>query len=89
MNKQSEVGGWTPYRHLTPEDRALFDKVMQPILGVGYEPSAVSTQVVAGTNYKFRAIGTIIVPDMPQFHAIIKIFEPLEGEPVLISIVRE
>ena len=89
MNLQSKMGGWTPYRDLTPEDRTLFDKVMDPILGVRYEPSAVSTQVVAGTNYKFRAVGTIMVPDMPKFHAIIRIFEPLEGEPVLISIVRE
>jgi hypothetical protein len=43
MNLQSKMGGWTPCRDLTPEDRALFDKVMKPILGVGYEPSAVST----------------------------------------------
>ena len=89
MSLQSKVGEWSIYRHLTPEDRALFDKVMKSIVGVGYDPLSVSTQIVNGTNYKFRVIGTIIIPDMPQFNAIVKIHQPIEGEPVLRSITDE
>jgi len=80
------TGGFTPYRPLTAEDRALFDKVVGPIIGVSYEPTEVASQVVAGTNYKFRAIATI--PNYDTYHVVITIFVPLQGAPVLISIVR-
>jgi len=90
MSIQPEViGGWSVFRHLTPEERILFDKVMQQIIGVGYEPLSVSTQIVEGTNYRFRALGTIIIPSMSQFNATIEIQQHPKGEAILISIIRE
>jgi hypothetical protein len=81
-------GGFTHYRPLTPEDKELFDKVVGPIIGVSYEPTEVASQIVAGTNYKFRTIATL--PNYDTYHVMITIFVPLprEGEPVLVSIVR-
>jgi hypothetical protein len=82
------AGGFTNFRPLTPADRALFDKVMSSIISVTYEPTEVASQVVAGTNYKFRAIATI--PNYDTYHVVVTIFEPLpgQGDPVLVSIVR-
>lgn len=89
MSNALMPGGYTDFRPLTPEDKALFEKVMSPILGVEYEPTQVATQVVSkAINYKFRAIGTIINPSQDKFHAVITIIEPSEGDPVLESIVR-
>ena len=36
-------GGWTAFRSLTEEDKALFNKVMKVMLGVTYKPIVVAT----------------------------------------------
>ncbi|WP_421207133.1 hypothetical protein [Aeromonas enteropelogenes] len=48
------VGGWTAYHKLTAEDQAVFDQALKGFVGVQYVPFEVSTQVVAGTNYRFK-----------------------------------
>ena len=52
--EQTIPGGWTPYRPLTAEDRKVFNEAMKGFVGVTYTPNEVSTQVVAGTNYRFK-----------------------------------
>jgi hypothetical protein len=81
------LGGFTHYRPLTPKDKELFDKVMAQVIGVTYKATEVASQVVAGTNYKFRAIATI--PNYDTYYVVITIFVPLpgQGDPVLVSIV--
>ncbi|MFQ2018524.1 hypothetical protein ACK34I_15280 [Aeromonas veronii] len=59
------VGGWTAYHKLTAEDQAVFDQALKGFVGVQYVPFEVSTQVVAGTNYRFKCKGRCEqVPDM-------------------------
>jgi len=80
MSSNLIPGGWTPYRKPTAEEIALFNKVMEQIKGVRYVPTEVSSQVVAGTNYRFRADGTISNLEQTKIKVLIEIFEPLPGE---------
>ncbi|WP_163831823.1 hypothetical protein [Spartinivicinus ruber] len=55
-------------------------------MGTKYTPFAVSTQVVAGINYKFICNGESIngTPSL----AIIKVHRPLQGEPEFLTITE-
>lgn len=81
-----EFGGWTSFGPLSPESRAVFDDTTRELDGVRYVPLEVSTQVVAGMNYRFRCEATVVTPDAATSMALIEIFQPLEGPPLLIGI---
>ncbi|GAB2874395.1 hypothetical protein GCM10027044_41190 [Hymenobacter ruber] len=80
-------GGWTPYHPLTPQDQKVWDEAMHGFVGVKYTPQAVSTQVVAGTNYKFECNATM-PPSNAIWRAIVEIYAPLQGQPHVVSIHR-
>lgn len=82
------VGGWTPFRPLDAHSKAVFAKATEGLMGAKYTPKQVSTQVVSGTNYRFRCDAELVVPGAPKFTAIVEIYEPLRGEPVITRIVR-
>lgn len=81
------VGGWSPYHPLTAQDKAVFDEAMNGFVGVKYTPNAVSTQVVAGTNYRFKCTASM-PPSEVVWEAIVEIFQPLNGKPYVTGIVR-
>lgn len=83
---ESLVGGWSPYRDLTPEDRVVWNETPKP-LGVVYEPFAVSTQIVNGTNYRFKCSASMPPADV-IWEAIVEIYKPINGEPRIIGIIR-
>lgn len=81
-------GGFTEQRELTEEEMEMF----RYVTGTGdivFTPLSVSTQVVAGINYKFWCRSDN--PDTPEEnpgHCWITIFKPLpgRGDPRLVSI---
>lgn len=81
------VGGWTTYHPLTPADRQVFDEAMKGFVGVSYNPQSVSTQVVAGKNYRFRCLASM-PPAEVVWEAIVEIYQPLNGAPHITSITR-
>lgn len=81
------VGGWSPYHPLTPQDKKVFDEAMNGFVGVQYTPNTVSTQVVAGTNYRFKCTASM-PPSEVIWEAIVEIFQPLNGKPYVTGIVR-
>ncbi len=82
-------GGWTKYRDLTSEDKAVFDEALEGLIGVNYTPNSVATQVVAGVNYRFKCTATLHRPSGDtEWEVIIVIYKPLEGAPHIIEIVR-
>ncbi|WP_321470969.1 hypothetical protein [Halarcobacter sp.] len=87
MAENTMPGGWSEYHDLTAEDRAVFYEALEGFVGVNYIPSVVSTQVVAGMNYKYKCIASIPPSDV-NWETIIEIFEPLEGKPHIVSIAR-
>ena len=86
-NAETLLGGWTPYHKLTAEDRAVFDEAMKGLIGVTYTPEEVSTQVVAGTNYRFKCTASM-PPSEVVWEAIVEIYAPLTGSPVVTGITR-
>ncbi len=79
----SAVGSYTEDRDITAEERDMFDKVIAGLdTTKTYEPLQVATQVVAGTNYRFK----VAVDDNgTKYDAHIVIYQPLEGDPEFVS----
>lgn len=86
-NQENPIGGWTPYHELTAEDKKVFEQAIKNILGVKYTPKMVSTQVVAGVNYRFRCDATV-PPSYAIWEAIVEIYKPLNGDPYVTGIIR-
>ena len=79
------VGGWTLpsaiSSTLTAEERAIFDKAVEGITGVGYDPVAViATQGVSGTNRAYLCRGTLVTPGGGQCWSIVTVYENLRGD---------
>ncbi|AXG75220.1 hypothetical protein DVK85_04160 [Flavobacterium arcticum] len=85
--KPHVVGGWSAYHKLTPEDQKVFNEAMKGFVGVKYTPQSVSTQVVAGMNYRFKCIASM-PPSEVEWEAIVEIFRPLNGAPYITGIIR-
>ena len=84
------TGGWTPSAspEITEENKALFDKGMETLLGVDYVPVAyLGSQVVAGTNHCFLAQATVVIPDAQPSYKLVYLYEDLEGNVNVLSIV--
>lgn len=88
METNANPGGWTSFRPLTSEDKDVFNKALNGLVGVGYEPLLVATQVVAGINYRFFCNAKVVYPNAPYYAAIILIFKPLQGDAHITSIQR-
>lgn len=77
------VGGFTSFREIQEEEKALFEKCLRNLVGVGRVPLAVATQVVNGVNYAFLCNSQVIIPDPVPYNELVIIYKPLEGEPIL------
>jgi hypothetical protein len=86
-NNETIVGGWTAYNAITPAEREVFNKAMEGFVGVSYLPSAVSTQVVAGMNYRFKCEASM-PPSEVLWEAIVEIYQPLKGIPHITNITK-
>ncbi len=87
-SKETIVGGWSAYGPVTAEDRKIFDEALNGFVGVHYDPQSVSTQVVAGVNYRFKCTAST-PPAEVIWEAIVEIYAPLGGKkPHIVSITR-
>ncbi len=83
------LGGWTASEafEITDENKALFDKATEKLLGVDYVPVAyLGSQVVAGTNHCFLAQATVVAPDAQPAFKLVFICEKLDGSVELLGI---
>lgn len=84
------AGGWsvTESPELTDEAQAAFDKAMEELVGVNYEPLALlGTQVVAGMNYCILCEATVVYPDATPYYALVYVYQDLEGGAAITNIV--
>lgn len=88
MEKQNPVGAWTPNRPLEDEDLKVFEQAINGLVGVQYTPLEVSTQLVAGTNYRFICRAKMITATPVEFNAEVCIFKPLQEDPCITQIIR-
>ena len=87
VNPNANVGGWSSYHSLTGKDKNIFNTALSYLKGVTYIPNAVSTQVVAGVNYRFKCTASNPPADI-IWKCIVEIFQPLGGEPYITAIIR-
>ena len=85
------VGGWeiaeVAREDLDENEKEIFEKAMEPILGEDYEPVCVlATQLVSGTNYAYLARGTTVTAEPVSNFCIIKVYRDLQGHVELLDI---
>lgn len=84
-----KTGAWTPFETtLTTDTMDLFQKATDQLVGVSYRPIAVSTQVVAGTNYSFFCNGTPTYPNATTYAAMLEVYQQPDGSIHLTEIKR-
>lgn len=82
------MGGWSDFTGLTSDDEDVFKQAIGSIKGVDYKAFKVSKQIVNGTNYRFICEGNPVVRDSNIFPAIVKVYQPANGNAVLTGIER-
>lgn len=85
------VGGWQAFGETTlactDEEKAIFDKAVDGLDGVNYEPVRVlGTQVVAGMNYAFLARGTTVTAEPVTQWYVLVAYRDLDGNVSLTSV---
>ena len=86
------LGGWEVAgeftSQLTDDERAIFDKALEGLLGASYEPAAViATQLVAGTNLAYLCTTTPVVPNGQPHWTIVVVYKDLQGNASLKSVM--
>ncbi|BAL94786.1 hypothetical protein [Rubrivivax gelatinosus] len=77
MTQTTMAGGWSQFRfELSESDRDVFNGAMHGLVGVGYKPLAVATQVVAGLNYCFLCKAHPVYPKAEEYAAEVYIYAP-------------
>lgn len=82
------VGGWAKFRQIIDGEQELFNKALNGLRGVAYEPFAVSTQIVSGMNYKFLCNATTVTNPPRDFLAEVIIYQPQNGDPIINRITE-
>lgn len=80
------LGGWSPYTKPTEEELKIFEEATSGLIGVEYTPLEVSSQVVAGMNYRFLCNARPVIVAPIEYKATVQIHAPLEGKPFVTSI---
>ena len=92
MNKTADtqtLGGWTAVEEteITTEAQEIFDEATASLIGVDYEAvELIETQIVNGTNYKFRAESRVVRPGAEKKTVIITIHKGMDGTVTLREI---
>jgi hypothetical protein len=80
-------GGWQSWQFtVSPDAEKVFDEATRSLLGVRYQPLANTSQVVAGANYCFLCEATPSVLKPAPYPALVYIYQPLSGAPVVEEI---
>lgn len=83
------VGSWAAAEvtEITPDELAVFDKAVEGLMGVKYEPVLLlGTQVVAGTNYAFLCKGTVVYPDALPYWYILYVYQDVQGNVKVLDV---
>ena len=81
-------GAYGPFKPVDATTKAIFEKAMAGLLGVGYTPLIVASQVVAGTNYLYMCNAQVVAPGTAAYPVEVIIYQPLSGPPHHTTIKR-
>jgi hypothetical protein len=85
---RSSMGSYSPFKEVSEEDRAVFDNAKNDFIGSGFDVKYVSTQLVAGFNYKFAGTQNITLKNPVAYPAFLTVYAPLSGDPIITSIKK-
>lgn len=72
---------------MTDAASAALDKALEGVVGVQYVPVALlSTQVVAGTNYRILCEATVLYPGEQMHYVVVTLYESLEGTVSVLNV---
>ena len=83
------LGGWTAVEEteIAPEAQELFDEATEKLIGVDYKAiDLIETQIVNGTNYKFKAESRIVRPGAEKKTVTVTIHKALDGTVTILDI---
>lgn len=85
------MGGWQDASELpnmlSDEENEIFNKAFDGLLGVSYTPVAtLGTQIVAGRNYAFLALGTATTAEPITHLYVVKVYADLQGNATVENI---
>lgn len=85
------MGGFTEVEELpnflSEEENAVFEKAFEGLDGVGYTPVAkLASQVVAGTNYAFLAMGKTMSAEPTTHLYVVNVYADLDGNATVNNI---
>lgn len=88
---QAVTGGWEYSEAagcgIKDTCKEAFDKAMEGMTGVGYEPIAcLGTQVVAGTNYAVLCRSTVVTADPVTNLSVVTVYAGVDGTTEVINI---
>jgi hypothetical protein len=81
-------GSYTAFTPIKPEQQAILDAALKGFSGSGFTADYVSTQLVAGMNYRFAGTQTLITKDPEKFPVLFTVYQPLSGAPVLTAVQK-
>ena len=90
-NNTQTLGGWTAREEttITPEMQEIFDEATDKLIGVNYEAvELIETQLVNGTNYKFRAEKQVVYPGAEKEACTLTIHKALDGTVTILDIAE-
>lgn len=77
------VGSYSGYRELSEDEKSFFEEVVKGYEKELFDPELVSTQVVAGINYRFLCS---MKDGEVTSKVIVTIYKPLSGDPKITSV---
>lgn len=83
--KRHLVGGWSEYTNITDDELQLFTNTTKELIGVTYQPTKLSKQIVSGMNYRFLCTATPLTLNPTSYQAIIQIYRPANGNPPTVT----
>ena len=91
MAESTMLGGWSipESNEVTEELKAVFDKGLEGLMGVNYEPVAyMGSQLVAGTNHCFLCKATVVYPDAEPYWVLVYLYQDLEGNVTITTFAQ-
>ena len=85
------LGGWTAAEEteISAEAQEIFDEATDQLIGVDYEAvELIETQIVNGTNYKFRAESRVVRPGAEKKTVTVTIHQALDGTVTILEIAE-
>lgn len=89
---EEAMGGWQEPESpvLTDAATTAFQKATDGLVGVNYVPVALlSTQVVAGTNYRILCEATVVYPGEQMHYVVMTLYEDLDGNVSVLDVTDQ